>query len=275
MRSLLRLDFYRLKKSTLFYVLALMSFVLPAVLFAVSSFTNREPDGSFATPSIDGATGMLFLLVSLELCFFCALFVGGDQDQGTIKNKLIAGKSKTGILLSSFLVCAFAAVVFSALACLALLGAVFLLGLQPDWSVSIWYFPVLFGGELALTALFVTLSFAVSRKASAIIACVLALLILYMGVGLLLGKLNEPEQLPSFSMVNGESVAEMEPNPAYVSGIMRPILEHVISFFPTGQMYEIMTGFLVHPAFLLLYALLFTLLCLGAGLWIFNRRDLR
>lgn len=273
MRSLLRLDFYRLKKSRLFYGLMAASFVLPVLAFAVSAFTSSRPEGGFGN-SIDGAVGMLFLLVSIELCFFCSLFIGGDQDQGTIKNKRIAGKSKSAILLSSFMVCAFAAIVFSALACLALLGAVLLLGMHPDWSVSLWYFPVLFAGQLALSALFTAISYTVSRKAGAIIACVLALLILYMGVGLLLGKLQEPEQIADFYLVNGESVAEMLPNPNYVSGPMRTVLANVISFFPTGQMYEIMTGFLVHPAVLLGYALLFALLCLGLGLWIFNRRDL-
>lgn len=274
MRSLLKLDFYRLKKSRVFYILAAASFILPILAFLLSWLMNEKPDSSPVT-SIDGAVGMIFLLVSIELCFFCSLFIGGDQDQGTIKNKRITGKPKNEILLSSFLICASAGIIFSALACLALFAAVLILGIHPDWSLSIWYFPVLFAGELALCALFTAISFAVSRKASAIITCVLALLILYLGSGLLLGRLNESELLPVFTLVNGEEVAEMLPNPSYVSENVRPVLEYLLSFFPTGQMYEIMTGFLVHPAILLLESLLFAALSLASGLWIFNRRDLR
>ncbi len=210
---------------------------------------------------------------------FCALFLGTEYEHGTIRNKLVAGKSRPAVYFSSL--------ILSLAACFLMIGAYFVpvviagpfvtegLGMTPGMLALI------LGGELlmaaALCALCTLGSMLISRKA------LLAVVLLLAAVGGVVfsatveGRLAEPEFYPGIMMtVDGEQVdtSHME-NPSYVRGWAREIYQFAADFLPTGQALEYNLGTYVHPAAMCLYSLLILTASTAGGLAAFRRKDLK
>ncbi len=168
MTSLLRADFRRVLKDKLLIVMGILAVVFALItplmyalmfsgmdgfekdelvrMFAVSGKTQF-----FASFSIGNNFGLIApVLLAIVLC--------KDFSFGTIRNKIIAGKSRTQIFLSLFVTCSVVFVVMMLLHAFIALGVTSLLfGYQDDpfTSADFWYFLESLGFAI-LTLLFVS-----------------------------------------------------------------------------------------------------------------------
>ena len=205
---------------------------------------------------------------------FCALFLGTEHDHGVIRNKLIAGKSRPAVYLSSL--------ILSLAACFLMIGAYFVPVLiagpfvTEGLGMTGGMLALIVIGELlmaaALCALCTLGSMLISRKA---LLAVLLLLAVIGGVvfsSTVEGRLQEPEYYQGMMMtVNGELVdtSHME-NPRFLTGTKREVCQFIADFLPTGQALEYNFGSYVHPVAMCLYSLLILAASTGAGQYNFG-----
>ena len=275
MANLLRAGFVRLKRSPVFWlglaVMAAWSLVGCQSTYALikEGYVYRMDDVLF-----------WYNLVALFLPpVFCALFLGTEYSDGTIRNKLAVGHSRPAVYLSSLIIAVTAVLamvaVHLAIACFC--GFVFLDGLAMTPSSAI----LLLCGDLlcsvALSALCVLGSMLIHKKsvlAVTLLMCVLVLLMVSMNVQ---NRLEQPEMYPMvMEMVDGEMVQRDDvPNPGYVSGAERAVWQFAADFLPTGQALQYHFGTVIHPWRLCGYSLFILLASTAGGLFAFRRKDIR
>ncbi len=211
---------------------------------------------------------------------FCAMFLGAEHENGTIRNKLIAGKSRAAVYLSSL--------ILSCAACLLMLAAYFL-------PVAIWG-PFLtepltrplgtvaleIGGSvltaMAITGLCTLGSMLITRRAVLAVVLLLAVLGLLVAGATLENWLAEPEYYPAvITMQENGELAELPdvPNPYFLTGTKRAICQFLSDFLPTGQAVQYNFGNVVHPVALCLYSLFILAASTAGGLAAFRRKDLK
>ena len=210
---------------------------------------------------------------------FCALFLGTEHDHGTIRNKLIAGKSRPAVYLSSL--------ILSLTACFLMIGAYFLpvVCIGPFFTEGLG----MTGGALALTVggtllmaaalcgLCTLGSMLISRKAVLAVTLLLAVLAGLAAGGYLEGRLAEPEYNHVIMMneEGGPAIASDRENPSFLRGREREVYQFAADFLPTGQALLYNFDMVVHPWAMCLYSLLILAASTGVGLAAFRRKDLK
>ncbi len=210
---------------------------------------------------------------------FCALFLGTEYDHGTIRNKLIAGKTRPAVYLSSL--------VLSLAACFLMIAAYFLpvVCVGPLFAEGLGVSPgmlaLIVAGELLMAAALCGLcalgSMLISRKAVLAVTLLLAVLAGLAVGGHVESRLAEQEFFQGIMMTEeGELVdaGEME-NPGFLTGAKREIYQFVADFLPTGQALVYNFDMIVHPVAMCLYSLLILCASTGGGLIAFRRKDLK
>ena len=209
---------------------------------------------------------------------FCALFLGTEYDHGAIRNKLVAGKTRPAVYLSSL--------VLSVTACLLMIAAYFLpvVCVGPFFTEGLGMTPgmlaLIIGGELLMAAALCGLctlgSMLISRKAILAVTLLLATLAGFAIGATVEGRLEEPE-FNHVIMMNeeGEPIASDRENPSYLRGREREVYQFVADFLPTGQALLYNFDTVVHPRAMCLYSVLILSASTAGGLLAFRRKDLK
>ena len=210
---------------------------------------------------------------------FCALFLGTEHDHGTIRNKLIAGKSRPAVYLSSL--------ILSLAACFLMIGAYFVpvVCIGPFFTEGLGMtsgiLALTVGGELLMAAALCSLctlgSMLISRKAVLAVTLLLAVLAGLAAGGYLEGRLEEPEYNHVIMMneEGGPAIASDRENPSYLRGREREVYQFAADFLPTGQALLYNFDMMVHPWAMCLYSLLILAASTAGGILAFRRKDLK
>lgn len=187
------------------------------------------------------------LLVGLSIAVVGSLFLGTEYSDGTLRNQIIAGHSKTSVYLSGFMICVITGLLLLLAYWLVIVGWVFLLHLtvqSPELvllaALNCCAMILAFSG---LTALVVMNS---SNKAVNIVAIVLVMMVLFTLALSLDMRLKEEEFLYSYDYVEGddgilqETLLGTEPNPFYVGGAERTAYELICDILPAGQAFHML-----------------------------------
>lgn len=273
MRNLLSANFLRLRKSKLFWGLLLILFGL-GILFTFRRVSDQMKWGARFYLTIDLFTYPLFL--GFGMAAFIPLFFGAEHSDGTMRNKLTVGHTRLSIYLAHLITSI--AVAFSAAAAYVLpVLAVGLFIYEPP-AMEVGTLLLLALGTLALLAAYCALyTFVVmncARKSGAAVICLVGMLALYLAAGNIEIPLMHPEYLSMEVTGSGEAVPG-EPNPRYVGGAERQVLETLQDLLPTGQSLQYMRAEAAHAERLPLYSLAVTALSTGAGIALFCRKDLK
>ena len=273
MRNLLSANFLRLRKSGLFWGLLGVMFALGAA-FTLQHFSHWFRWGARFYLTIDLLT--YALLLGFGMAVFIPLFFGAEYSDGAIRNKLVAGHSRLSIYLSH-LITSVAAALCAAVAYVLPVLAVGLFIYEP---------PALEAGTLALLvlgtlmllaaycALYTLVTMNCSRKSTAAVICLLGMLALYIVSGNVEIPLMHPEYLNWVVTEAGEMIPG-DPNPRYVGGMERVVLETIQDLLPTGQSLQYMRAEVAHPARLPLYSLIDVTAFTAIGAALFRRKDLK
>ena len=275
MAKLLRANLSRLWKSRIFYIG--LAFMLLLNVFLVLDGWNYGRQG-YPEPLED----MLFqncIIIGFVSAVVVGMFLGTGYSDGTIRNKIAVGHTRASIYLANLIVCA-AASALLLLISLALgfgLGSFLLDPLGLPMKVLLLYSCIGLLTTVSFASIYTLVAMLSPSKASGAVLCLVLALVLLFATSAVEGTLTEPEMVQDFIMsVDGTpNLGEPHPNPRYVTGTKRAVLEVIYDILPTGLAFQISNNECAHPARLPAFSLLLTLVTSAAGAILFRRRDLK
>lgn len=294
MSKLLAANFIRLKKSKLFWIIAVFNIVASCASIINTYDYNQELIDAHAgmtdfafTPTtamhlLYNFTPLLGLMVSLML----AIFLGTEYHDNTMRNKLICGQSRSKVYLANLLTCFSITLFFWLLPILmVLILGIPLLGMPALTSAILTQLLVFGMIGLFLCAVYASLCTLIgmlihNRSYSLSVGIVLAISLLIFG-SYCESRLEEPEYYSDYMFSFTEdgtqniSSSELIKNPYYLEGNARRIYTFLYDFLPGGQTIQIANLHVAHPYLLLLYSLGMTGGLTLAGLYFFEKKDLK
>lgn len=276
MNKLISAHIARLKKDKCFRIcILLMAFMAPYRVIdsylSLKKYNVSEPlESPFYT---------YVFLSALLLPVFCSLFLGTEFSDGTIRNKLIVGHTRTDIYLSSLLLCVMAGFcICIAYMILALCIGIPMLGF---FVIDIRIILSLIGCSFALSMAFAAIHTFVAmlnqNRAVTAVICILGVFLLITIGSYINTRLSEPETCAYvYASENGEFIrTPEEPNPFYVSGVRRDVYEFLNEFLPGGQAAALSSVSASHPGRMALYSSLITVVTTGFGIYFFQKKDIK
>ena len=275
MAKLLRANLSRLWKSRIFYIG--LAFMLLLNVFLVLDGWNYGRQG-YPEPLED----MLFqncIIIGFVSAVVVGMFLGTEYSDGTIRNKIAVGHTRASIYLANLIVCA-AASALLLLISLALgfgLGSFLLDPLGLPMKVLLLYTCIGLLTTVSFASIYTLVAMLSPSKASGAVLCLVLALVLLFATSAVEGTLTEPEMVQDYVMTeNGMPIpGDPHPNPRYVTGTKRAVLEVIYDILPTGQAFQISNNECAHPARLPAFSLLVALVTSAAGALLFRRRDLK
>ena len=273
MVRLLRANFARLWKTKSFWVCLIISTGLGLVNFITTYSVDADCVKFLGTELMSNCSNVL-----LFISIFAALFLGTDYSNGTIRNKLVIGHTRGEIYFSNLITAAAGGLILMAAEWSVVLITGFCLGGETGMPAEELLFKMLIclSAVIALSAIFTLLGMLFTSKSTIITITLVMTFVLIIGAAMIESILIEPEYVSSFVMTNGEvTQGEPEPNPLYVSGAKRDILETVNDILPTGQMMQMEIGRLRSAELMPLYSIGVLAVTTAIGALVFRKKDLK
>lgn len=276
MRKLLSADLYRLKKDrTFWFCMLAMSGI--GVFEAVMQYIDKVRYGS-EEYFLDDTLFVYMILIAICSAIFGSLFCGTDYSDGTIRNKLIVGHTRSAVYCSNWIVHV-AALLLMTLAYLipaVTLGAVLLEPPQASVEVILFFMFIGLFTILAYASVFLMLSMLITKKANAAVIALLVCILLFGLAIVIQGKLEAPEYISAYSLtVDGIEQTEPEPNPKYLQPEARRVYQCLLELLPTGQSMELFIMNPVNPLFMVLSSIAVSVAATLSGIFLFRKKDLK
>lgn len=283
MTKLLSAGFARLRRDKYFWTGIIVMF-LYAVFCCVFSYINMKKSGS-----IDHLDNYFFnytVFSGILTAVYCSMFIGTEYSEGTIRNKLIVGHTRTAIYLSNLAVCSVSCLLMMlSYIAGALLAGIPLLGNFKAGPAMI----LAFAGcsllmVLAYVGILTLLAMLNSNKAANAVVSILLVLVLLWGASSIDVRLAEPEMENFFTWSvggeDGELPEDLEdlqerPNPRYLSGTKREIYQFAYDFLPSGQTLQILQSSGEHIARWPFCSAGILIVSTAAGIFLFRKKDLK
>lgn len=184
---------------------------------------------------VNGAFIIFAVLISIQ--------IGTEHEDGIFRNKIISGHTKGKIFISELILGIGAClIIFLSIAALFTLTNTGMLSKLPA-DILIKTFLAFLCVNIAIAALFVTLSALIPHRAFSPIVCILIFLALMVAAASLHELLDRPQFLyDHITDHNGQLIPNGDPrqNPNYIGGALRHIFEFMLDFLPQGQIFQIM-----------------------------------
>ena len=255
MRKLLLADSFRIFRSKWFW-LCLGGMLALAGAFVTMQYTAMD----YVVP----LSRVIFLPMSffgMVVAALVSLFVGEDFSDGFIRNKIVAGCSRSAIFASNLIVSCLACLMIYVITTL-LTAAIGCLLFEIDVSVSrfLQHLTLGMGMCLAYVCIYCTITMVCGDKTTAAVLC--------MGLAffLLVACLHTNQVMVQTEYKDGVR------NPAYVDGVAKVIYRVLHDLNPTGQAAQLSAMEVFQPIRCILCDF-FWILIAGAGCAVFNRKD--
>ena len=272
MRNLLSAGFVRLWRNKVFWLSCL--FLAGSTVVSVWTRYSNSVRYDYHT-NLDHAFVNYVLFIAILIPLVCAQFIGVDYNSGTIRNKLVCGHGRGAVYLSNLILCSAASLIMctAAVAPGLALGLPLLGGFAMGPVRAVLFFISAYTLSLAWAALLTLLAMLGSHR----VAAMLLSLVLLAAGAYLEGRLEAPPTLQEFAItVNGESIVEEYPNPAYVpEGPARDALQFLIDFTPGGQTLQHTVQRAERSEVMIAYDAALFVITTAAGLFLFKRKDLK
>lgn len=240
MNNLLSANFTRLKKSKIFWlgVIAMIGFgaFLPISNYMDEIRFREFTDYEYTNP-FDNVLFGYSLAIGVICAIFISLFLGTEYSDGTIRNKLIVGKTRASIYFSN-LITNIAAALFM---CLCYLGSVCAVGIplcdkiDMEISLVLKIIAASFVMVIAFCSICTMLSMIIQSKAVMAIISITSIFVLLFATTIINDRLNQPKNYIYSEMTDGVEKVVSEPNSYYVDGTKRKIYIFLMDFLPTSQ----------------------------------------
>lgn len=239
MNKLLSANFSRMWKSKSFWLGILITCSVMLYDLAKAVHYVRNTPGTVMDPS-----AFLFVrrnLVLLAAAVFTGFFIGKENSDKTMHNKIIVGHSRTTIYLANLVVCACAGLMFHLAPTLLAVGlGISLLGpMTGSADILLTTLLISMVTVIAAVSLFTVLSMLISSKTIGIVTVLLLCLGMLYGAEFLGEALAEPETVYGYAVtdVHGSKTAyASQSNPRYLDGAKRAVYQLAFDCLPSGQM---------------------------------------
>lgn len=279
MYNLLSANAARLKKNKPFII---SIFVM--IIYAIGAFAYAKmqaANGSaiaFDTVFLNGyGLGGFIAFPGIILSIVCSIFVGTDFSDGTLRNKIVVGKSRSKIYFANFISCASIGVllnvIYSVIICmigLPLLGGI-------EMPVKSFIFIILDGIFMivAYAAIYNMIAMLSKDKTTAVvIGLVLTIVSMFLSLYLMM-RTFEPEFVSQATMVNGEIVEEVVRNSKYLGENARKVVQVIIDVLPSGQSVQLSHLTAPNIQFMYLYSLIIIFVSNFIGVSVFKKTNLK
>lgn len=242
MSRLLTSTFFRMLKKIVFWILLICMFIYG--VYSASNFAS-EASAGFA---IDGCVFDFVPFMGLVAAIFISLFVGSEYSDGTIRNKLVVGHSRMQIYLANLIACSLACVLIS----LAYVAGVIVVSsskggeLLTETSIIAMCLICSLFLSIAFTSIMIMLAILNTNKAGNVVVSMILVLIMLVSSSYIYQRLGEPETYDNYVSVNEVGIptqVEQSPNPLYIDGTPRAVLEVVNDLLPSGQAMQLADAF--------------------------------
>jgi len=270
--KLLRSNFFRLRKSS--SLLLCMAAVFAASVLFILGVANGDSSEPMVTEEI---IMQVFPFLPIAYAVFISLFLGIEYQDGTLRNKIICGHSRYEIYISS--------AITSAVGCFAILAS-WALGsvvaiIRFGWFVTppkelLLYALIVLLLTAAVASILSVMGMLISNRAVSSVTSILLMFGLLMVGSVIYNALCEPEMAAGAIMTaNGIDIGDPQPNPNYISGTLRAVLEFLVSTLPSGQAILLANKELEHPLVSICSSVAIILLTSIAGSLVFKRKNLK
>lgn len=274
MNKLFRAGLYRLRKNKGAYACVIIPPIY-SVCLMLSQYMQMKESG--ANYLLDPFLFHFFLVMGVLLSVFVSLYVGTEYHDGTLRNKLIIGSSRNAVygsnLWISFLVgtCSVLLAYTAGLAAgIPMFGVIEMPALTMLQNCVAGILLV-----LSYVSIFHMISMLSSSKTTSAVVCILAAVFMMVFAGIVFSKLSQPEMITQAVIVNRETVMETVKNPAYLTGISRTVYQNILDFLPAGQAVQIFNQGVLNLGRMMGYSILIIFGTSLAGLYLFNRKDIK
>lgn len=286
MSKLLRSNFARLWKSRIFWLGMLFSAGLSALLvFARYEDIKRHyeiyaiQDASYRNADSLIFIGGLYLIFAAAV--FIGVFVGTEYSDGTLRNKLIIGHSRSSIYISNLIVCTVAGIIMH----LTYIILTILLGnlILEDSTLGFKKFLLLTlmgtAAMIAVSSLLVMISMLIHSKSAGSVVILILTMIMLCATMSITQRLSAPEYYDAYSYIDETTgkpvVVEKEKNTHYLTGTKRKVYEFLDDFIPTSQLYKAASLDSSKLDIALIYDGIIILITTTAGIAVFRRKNLK
>lgn len=267
----------RLGKNVMFWGLLLLMAGMGVIVPVIARFEMQKYGVSYSSES---RLAWHALLTGVFTALFTAAFLGTEYSDGTIRNKLIAGHTRRNIYLTSLGICALAYTVI-------LILHMFIISVLGQWLIApfwmnagklvLFYLLSLLTG-ITFTSIYTMITMLNQNKSASVMLCVLVFFVLIAASFYIYMRLSAPEMVSKGYAIgiDGTLVNQgMGPNPQYVQGFRRTVYEWFLNILPFGQSIQLAQMNLENGLRMVLCSLCLTAGTVFAGLYCFERKDLR
>lgn len=226
---------------------------------------------------------------------FIVRFAAAEYEANAIRNKIIVGNTKLNIVLSNFVICAVGSLIICAVSMLSVLLPLYFRGVRRWYSGAGKILLCLAGAVfavVALAAMLSALSLLISKAARNTVVCILLVIGLVAANDFIGSKLDETETLKVLDeeeSVEYESIlkdsfeqaryyydehAETIPNPGYISGNERVVLQFLENINPISQAETLKNPYVAEPLMQMPYMAGLAAVTTFFGIIVFRRKNI-
>ncbi len=276
MRKVLSANFSRLWKDKVFWF-CMGAMLVYSVVYMLNGCRQATVAMSEYNYCIDKYYFHFAVVIGAFCALFCSMFLETEYSDGTIRNKIIVGHTRTGIYLAN-LISVFAATLLIMVAWL--IGALTAVPVLGVWEMGVpnllayLFIAVMF--EAAFSAIFTFICMQSTNEAVTVAVSMLLFLGLLVFSSKIYNALDEPEMTSSVIITaNGMEMSEPAPNPNYVRGVTRMIYEFITDFLPAGQGLQMWQLEIRNSVRMIMSSIAITVLTTSCGIIVFKRKDLK
>lgn len=279
MSKLVRANMIRLWKSKIFW-LCMGGMLIYAVVFMLDAGRKTFSVLTGEAYTLEYYYFQFLLYISFFFAVVTSIFLGTEYSDGTMRNKLIVGHTRTNVYLANLIVTFVAGLLIMGVWFIGALAGVPSLGFftfTPDKLVVYFLFCVLLAASYSAINTFVAM-LSSSKTVTVLISLVLTFVLL-LSTSLLYNSLEAPETINTLSGItlSGQEplVGEEIPNPRYIGGTTRTIFQMLLEFLPTGQSVKVAYLKIEHPIVMILSSTVVTVGVSALGIVLFRKKDLK
>lgn len=280
MTKLLRAELYRLRKTKLFWVCAtaMALYGLAVCLGLRHSMHLNGTEIPLENVWIQGYGLSGFVAIpGLLLAALCSVSVGTEYSDGTIRNKIIVGHTRTTVYWTGYLTCAVSSLLLSLIYTLVVLAVgIPIFGFFQASAAALLQL-ALCGTVMLLsyTAIFHLTATLLQSKTAAAIVNLLGVIVSMFLCLYLLARIAEPATIEALEIVRGEPVWKSIPNSRYLNEAVRAVYQFLIDLLPSGQSLQLSRMSAPHLWQMALYGVAIMILSPLAGAFAFQKKDLK
>ena len=280
MRKLLSANFSRLWRSKIFWVLESLSAIVGAVFYILAIINTKNIGENWYLASGNYYFFIGLVIVGAIMAVFSAFYIGSEYDNGTIRNKLNVGCTRSSIYLANLIVVVSAGIIFTITHIMAsvVVGLPFLGRLMLDALAPIgWRIPTALVMLLCYAAVFTFIAMQDSNKSRSLIISFVFALVIIIGGMYVYSALQEPEFTTRMVMQEDGSYLRQEgiPNSNYIRGTVRTVYTFIEACIPSTQGLNIARSEGVFSPLAIICQLCVTILTTAAGVTLFKKKDIK